>query len=116
MIHGNGSDRWSRAAGLAAALTFTVSVAESCGGRTVRTTATDPTKVEISQLWQDPTNVETRDLFAGPGEGIQAPDVSKPLTFVKADTSGYSPGYDLRDANGVTWSVKLGAEAQTEVV
>ena len=114
--HRNGSDRWSRATGFAAAFAFTVTVAESCGGRTVRTTATDPTTVEISQLWQEPTDLESRDLFAGPGEGTSAPDATAPLVFVKADTTGYSPGYDLRDANGVTWSVKLGAEAQTEVV
>jgi hypothetical protein len=36
--------------------------------------------------------------------------------FVEADRSGFSPGYDVRDANGLTWSVKLGPEAQTEIV
>ncbi len=35
---------------------------------------------------------------------------------MKKDTSGRSPGYDVRDAAGVVWSVKLGPEAQSEVV
>ena len=37
------------------------------------------------------------------------------FTFVAADQSGYSAGYDVRDANGLEWSVKLGPEAQPEV-
>jgi hypothetical protein len=32
------------------------------------------------------------------------------------DTSGFSPGFDVRDAEGLDWSVKLGPEAQSEVV
>jgi hypothetical protein len=35
---------------------------------------------------------------------------------VQADRSGYSPGYDVRDSEGLEWSVKIGPEAQTEVV
>jgi hypothetical protein len=97
-------------------LTLAITVSEACGGRTVRTTAADPTRVEVSQLWQEPSDLETRDLLAGPAAGPAAPDSRTALAFVKADNSGYSPGYDLRDANGVTWSVKLGPEAQTEVV
>ena len=38
------------------------------------------------------------------------------FAFVQKDTSGRSPGYDVRDAAGVVWSVKLGHEAQSEVV
>jgi hypothetical protein len=35
---------------------------------------------------------------------------------VARDTSGWSPGFDVRDAAGAEWSVKLGPEAQSEVV
>jgi hypothetical protein len=83
----------------------------------VRTTAADPTRVDIAELWQDPADLETRDLFNGPAaEGIRPPDAATPLVFLEADNGGFSPGYDVRDPNGVTWSVKLGPEAQTEVV
>ena len=91
--------------------------AVACGGRTVRTTAADPSAVDVAQLWIEPSDLESRDLFAGPGgEETPIPDGKTPFTFVKADRTGFSPGYDLRDANGVTWSAKLGIEAQTEVV
>ena len=93
-----------------------VLVTAACGGRVVRTSAEDPTRVDVTQLWSDPADLETRDLFAGPTEGSSPPDPAQPFTFIKADRSGFSPGYDVRDADGVTWSVKLGPEAQTEVV
>jgi hypothetical protein len=38
------------------------------------------------------------------------------FTFVARDTGGWSPGFDVRDGNGLEWSVKLGPEAQSEVV
>jgi hypothetical protein len=88
----------------------------ACGGRTVRTTAENPTSIDVSPLWNDPVDLEARDLFAGPTEESSPPDLTRPFTFVKADRSGYSPGYDLRDAQGLEWSVKLGPEAQTEIV
>ncbi len=99
---------------LAGALLVTV----ACGGRTtVRTTAANPAAVDVTQLWQEPADLESRDLFAGPVvTAVTAPDAAAAFTFEKADRTGYSPGYDVRDANGVEWSVKLGKEAQTEVV
>jgi len=101
---------------LAAVLATAAVLTTSCGGRTVRTTISDPTTVDISQLWIEPHDIETRDLFAGPDAGIAAPDAATQFTFVRADQSGYSPGYDVKDANGLEWSVKLGPEAQPEVV
>ena len=38
------------------------------------------------------------------------------FTFVARDTSGWSPGFDVRSEDGTDWSVKLGPEAQSEVV
>jgi hypothetical protein len=99
-----------------AVLLLSIGLVEACGGRTVRTTATDPTRVAVSELWNEPTDLETRDLFAGPTAGLPAPDTSRTFAFIEADKGGFSPGYELRDANGVTWNVKLGPEAQTEVV
>ena len=86
----------------------------ACGGRTVRTTP-DAANADVSQLWQEPADLETRDLLVGPAADAPKPDASA-FTFVKADRTGHSPGYDLRDKNGIKWSVKLGSEAQTEVV
>jgi hypothetical protein len=88
----------------------------ACGGRTVRTTAADPTAVDLAQLWREPVDLASRDLFAGPGLGGPQPNTEQAYTFVATDTSGFSRGYDVRDASGLAWSVKLGPEAQTEVV
>jgi hypothetical protein len=91
-------------------------VAAACGGRTVRTTASDPTAVDVSQLWQEPADLERRDLFAGPGGAALAPDAAASFTFIKADDAGFSPGFDVRDGKGMEWSIKTGPEAQTEIV
>ena len=71
--------------------------------------------VEVSRLWREPHDLASRDLLHGPGGAELMPDPSVPFTFVQADESGYSPGYDVRDQDGLEWSVKLGPEAQTEV-
>lgn len=71
---------------------------------------------QLNQLWEDPTDLDRRDLMVGPGLGVIAPDVTQPFTFVSQKTSGFSPGYDVKDVNGHEWSVKMGPEAQTEVV
>ena len=65
-------------------------------------------------MWQAPTDLPQRDLFHGPGGPSLAPR-SSAFTFVATDTTGYSRGFDVHDAEGVEWSVKLGPEAQTEV-
>jgi hypothetical protein len=65
----------------------------------------------ISELWQAP--LEPRDLFHGPGGKTGVPR-EKAFTFVAEDTTGWSPGFDVRDDSGMEWSVKTGPEAQTE--
>src|SRR5215208_5450347 len=85
------------------------------GGRTVRTTPDAAGATELSQLWREPDDIATRNLLVGPAADAPKPTAAG-FTFVKADRTGHSPGYDLRDQNGIEWSVKLGTEAQTEVV
>ena len=76
------------------------------------TTAAPP----IEELWIEPADLERRDLFRGPDSGPTPPPEKASFAFIKEDTSGRSPGYDVKDANGIQWSVKLGPEAQSEVV
>jgi hypothetical protein len=71
---------------------------------------------EIGELWQEPVDLLQRDLFAGPGGAALAPPATGgSYQFVAFKTSGTNPGYDVRDASGRIWSVKLGIEAQPEV-
>jgi hypothetical protein len=88
----------------------------SCAGRTPKTTAADPARIDVSQLWVDPRDIETRDLFHGAGGAALAPNPSIAYQLVAVDDSGYSPGYEVRDRQGTEWSVKLGIEAQPEIV
>jgi hypothetical protein len=88
-----------------------------CAGRTPpHSTADDPARIELSQLWVEPRDLESRDLFHGPGGQALAPDPSAPFELIAVDNSGYSAGYDVRDKKGIEWSVKLGIEAQPELV
>jgi len=61
-----------------------------------------------------PSDLESRDLLHGPGGPDLAPR-STAYAFVARKTTGTNPGYDVRDANGRLWSVKLGEESQSEV-
>src|SRR5215213_5586530 len=65
-------------------------------------------------IWRDPGEVAVRDLRYGPGSPELAPVA--PFTFVKEDKSGESPKFEVKDARGVEWRVKLGPEAKSETV
>lgn len=65
-------------------------------------------------IWRDPGNVSRRDLRYGPGARQLAP--APPFTFIEERKSGESPKFEVRDARGVKWVVKLGEESQAETV
>ena len=69
----------------------------------------------IAELWQEPDDLARRNLYDGPG-GKETMPRGTTFTFVARDTGGWSPGFDVRDSDGLAWSVKLGPEAQSEVV
>lgn len=115
----NGSDPgfWPiRAVCAAAALALLALFPGACAHRAVRATLERPSDADIARLWQEPSDLPLRDLFHGPGGKGLRPDPSAPYTFVSEDRSGYSRGYEVRASDGLLWSVKLGPEAQPEVV
>lgn len=65
-------------------------------------------------LWQDPGDIRAKDLFNGPGGEKERPVL--PLKFVKEDSNGHNSKFDAEDSKGTKWKVKLGIEAQPEVV
>jgi hypothetical protein len=82
-----------------------------------RSLATQSTPADrISELWQVPEAIASRDVHHGPGGAELAPQVGAVFNWVATDTTGYSPGFEVRGSDGRNWSVKLGPEAQTEVV
>jgi hypothetical protein len=72
---------------------------------------------ELSELWIDP-GATPRNLFDGP---LPVPPSERPIvdgryTVKSKDTTGFSTTYKVRDDAGREWNVKIGPEAQTEVV
>lgn len=64
-------------------------------------------------LWSNPSDIDSRDLFYGPGGKTHEPHTI--YRFIKEDLNGSNPKFDVSDENGVKWRVKLGLEAQPEV-
>jgi hypothetical protein len=65
-------------------------------------------------IWRDPGNVSELNLIYGAGGSEHAPDPNGVFTFIEEDKNGTSAKFDVKDANGVEWRVKLGAEPQSE--
>jgi hypothetical protein len=70
----------------------------------------------LAELWVEPADIPSLDIFHGPGGAALAPRPGSSFRFVEKDTTGFSAGWDVEDASGVRWSVKQGPEAQSEIV
>ena len=94
----------------------TLATGACLAGSTLRSTLESPTEADVARLWLEPSDLQDRDLFYGSGGKALMPDPATPFTFIAADSTGYSGGYDVRGPDGMEWSVKVGREAQPEVV
>lgn len=65
-------------------------------------------------LWTDPGDIHARNLYWGSGDEKHQP--RPPFEFEQEDRHGTYPKFDVRDSKGTKWRVKLGVEAQPEVV
>jgi hypothetical protein len=105
---------------LAPAALVAAALASGCASSAaVPPPAVPPTPAEMAQLWVEPQDLASRDLFAGPWGLDLAPDPAATYAFVSKKQTGFlknfSPGYTVKDPKGVEWSAKLGPEAQAEV-
>ena len=101
--------------GVAAGCAALLVAVTACSRSLQQVQLADGERPSIAELWQEPEDLTQRDLVNGPGGQALAPG-DAPFEFVARDTSGFSPGFDVRGANGTEWSVKLGPEAQSEIV
>lgn len=86
-----------------------------CAPPAIRSTLErSPTPVELRELWVDPAG-QARNLVNGPGRHT-APAVDSRFELLERDPRGYSITYRVRDDAGQEWNVKIGPEAQPEVV
>ena len=65
-------------------------------------------------LWQEPSDIASRDLYWGSGGEAMKPDLSK-ITFIQEESGGYSKKYRVSDGSGRIWIAKLSKEAQPEI-
>jgi hypothetical protein len=65
-----------------------------------------------SSIWRDPGEIESLNLLHGTSSPEHGP--AGKLVFVKEDTVGATPKFEVEDENGIHWKVKLGKEAQSE--
>jgi len=74
-----------------------------------------------ASLWQEPTDLATRDLFYGPWGKEHAPDPQATYTLQEVKRTGVNLGLTVRDPQGREWSVKqpfpgdMDSEAPAEV-
>ena len=97
---------------LAAAGTCSVAIAQK--SYVPFETVGEITRPDIGELWNQPADIASEDLQYGLGGKEHAP--RGPFTFEKEDMEGTNPKFDVRDADGVKWKIKLGAEAKPETV
>jgi hypothetical protein len=72
-----------------------------------------PTPSGTAVLWRKPLDIGSRNLFIGAGGASMRPDLRR-ITVLGEKKGGYSTKYEVRDASGQRWVVKLGKEAQSE--
>ena len=88
----------------------------ACAPRVHRSSATAASP-PIAELWVDPRG-SVRDLRVGAASVLAAsrPEADARYDIVDRDTGGFSITYRVRDRHDREWNVKIGPEAQTEVV
>jgi len=65
-------------------------------------------------LWEDPTDIESRDLANGPGGAGGAPEPNGKFTFIERSKGGTSEKIHVDDDKGRKWTVKFGPESRPE--
>jgi hypothetical protein len=70
----------------------------------------------IAELWQEPTDLSTRNLFDGPWGASNAPYAGETFTFQRRKHNGTNPGMTVVDPRGRVWHIKQGREGPPEVV
>lgn len=80
------------------------------------TIAGRPTPEQMAELWNSPGDASRRDLINGPDGPRHAPDPAAVYTLEREENRGFSRKLEVSDPSGRKWHVKLGPEAQPEVV
>jgi hypothetical protein len=74
-----------------------------------------PSAAQLAEFWME-GEISTRNLSNGVGGTAPKPLVDARYAVLSRDPSGFSITYRVKDDQDREWSVKIGPEAQTEVV
>jgi len=96
-------------------LTGTVCAMVACAPAVKPTGTGAPTATQLAELWIDPGS-GARNLRDGVADEGPKPVVDGRYEVLARDTAGFSITYRVRDEHRREWHVKIGPEAQTEVV
>jgi hypothetical protein len=99
----------------AVTLLLTLAAFCACALPRVQRTGPAPTRQQLAQFYVDPGSTR-RNLAAGVGGNHVRPRADARYQVMEKDTRGFSITYRVRDSSGNEWNVKIGPEAQTEVV
>jgi hypothetical protein len=67
-------------------------------------------------MWEEPVDLENRDLFFGIGGQKGEPDSTAKYRFIERNKSGNSEKIVVEDNRDRRWTIKFGAEARPETV
>jgi hypothetical protein len=87
------------------ALPFILAIYIPTCAKPVRPTV-QPKDVKMDELWREPTDLASRDLFYGQGGKNRAPDPKVVYTFKERKQTGTNPGVTVTDPEGREWHVK----------
>ncbi len=93
-----------------------LALAVACAPAMRSTIAGDPDPHLMAQFWVAPDDKQARDLIYGAGGQKGAPAADVTYTLVKHINHGFSPKMEVKDPSGMKWEVKMGPEAQPEIV
>jgi hypothetical protein len=96
------------------ALLVAVGAAGGCAPRFESTRTVPITAEDLASFWED-VDPRSRDLYHSVGGAGLQPHPDVVYEVLKRDTGGFSTTFDVRDPRGITWGVKVGDEAQSEV-
>jgi hypothetical protein len=74
-----------------------------------------PAASDVKAVLWEPVDISSRNLFFGPGGSEMLPNTDGAV-FLGKDTRGTSLKYRIRERHGREWIVKIGREAQPEIV
>src|SRR5512132_4345298 len=82
-------------------------LATGCGETKIkRTIPRPPTAAQMAELWIEPKDIASRNLFWGSGGRALAPEIGSTFKFKEEKVGGYSPGFTVTDGTGREWSAK----------